>query len=51
MTDVIEGECQSLGLYLQKSSEPLLQEVHTKKWFSSEYKACVVTLHYDNWLK
>ena len=55
VADVIEGECRSLGLYLEKSSEPLLQAVHAKKWFSSEskseYKACVVSLHYDNWLK
>ena len=44
------------GLYLEKSSEPLLQPVvHAKKWFGSEskseYKASVVSLHYDNWVK
>ena len=53
VADVIEGECQSLGLYVAKSSEPLLQAVHAKKWFSSEstseFKARMISLYYDNW--
>ena len=53
VADVIEGECRSLGLYVEKSSEPLLQAVHAKKWFSSEstseFKARMISLHYDNW--
>ena len=35
VADVMEGE--SLGLYLEKLSLPLLQAVHAKKQFSSEY--------------
>ena len=55
MADVIEGEfeCQNLGLYLEKSSVPLLQAVYAKKWFSSEskseYKAHRV--YKNNWLR
>jgi len=52
VADVIEDECRSLGLYLEQSSEPLLQAVHAKKWFSSEstseFKACMISLHYEN---
>ena len=53
MADVIEGECQIIGLYVEKSLEPLLQGVHAKNWFSSEstpeFKARMISLHYDNW--
>jgi len=49
VADVIEGECRSFGLYLEKPSEPLLKAVHAKKCFSSEskseYKARLVSLH------
>jgi len=55
VADAIEGECRSLGLYVEKSSQPLLKAVHAKKWFSSEstseFKARVISLHYDNWLQ
>ena len=44
---------RSLELYVERSSEPLLQAVHAKKWFSSEsaseFKARMISLHYDNW--
>ena len=53
MADVIEGECRSLRLYVEKSLEPLLQALYAKKWFSSEstseLKARIVSLHYNNW--
>jgi len=40
---------------VEKSSQPLLQAVYAKKRYSSEstseFKAHVISLHYDNWLQ
>ena len=52
VADVIESKCRSLELCVEKSSEPSLQAVHAKKWFSSEstfkFKAHMISLHYDD---
>jgi len=55
VSDAIRKECNSLGYYLSKSAEPLLQQVSSQNWFSAEepqfLKAHIDDCHLSAWLE